>query len=279
VDGGGEWVYLGPVEDVIRQFVALCKVRYDNSPSTIREQVRALREFLALLNVPGMVSGEEFQVALARLSKGARVHAAKAIKKLLRSLGREDLASSIKVPKYGTRKWSIPSDEDLRRFYHALDHEGARLALRLLAETGLRKREVLEARVGDINWDYMALIPNKASRTKKSGIGFFTAETAELLRAYITDRRPEARIFPYRTDTWLRKAFKRAEARTGVHVCPQMLRVRFADKMGEVDVPDRYVDIMQGRVPQTVLAKHYTPSGLKKLRTKWEKARELLKIA
>ena len=48
MNGGGEWVYLGPVEDVVRQFVVLCKVRYDNAPRTVREQVRALRELLAV---------------------------------------------------------------------------------------------------------------------------------------------------------------------------------------------------------------------------------------
>jgi len=164
------------------------------------------------------------------------------------------MIAELRVPQYGSRKWAIPRDDELRELYHALDHEGARLAFRLLAETGLRKSEILEARVGDINWDYLAIIPNRASRTKRSGIGFFTPETGELLRTYIASKKPEEKIFPYQSDTWLRKAFKRAEARTGVHVCPQMLRVRFADKMGEVDVPDRYVDIMQGRAPQTVLA-------------------------
>jgi len=118
--------------------------------------------------------------------------------------------------------------------------------------------------------------------SKRSGIGFFASETARMLKEHIArlpDQRPEAQIFPYESETWLRKALKRAKARTGVHVCPQMLRVRFADKMGEADVPDRYVDIMQGRSPQTVLGKHYTPAGLKKLRAKWAKAAELLKIA
>ena len=274
-------IWLGPAEEVLHQFTLICRAQYDNSPRTIYDQTRALKTLLEALRVPRFITRQDIIEALARLSKSARAHATKAIRKLLRALGHEDLVRGIKVPAFGARRWALPSDEELRRFYEALDREDARLALRLLAETGLRKGEVLTARVGDIDWGHLALIPNKASETKKSGIGFFTRETAQMLKAHIErlpDKSPEAPIFPYRTDTWLRKAFKRAEEHTGVHVCPQMLRVRFADKMGEVDVPDRYVDIMQGRSPQTVLARHYTPAALKRLRAKWERAAPLLRI-
>jgi intergrase/recombinase len=36
--------------------------------------------------------------------------------------------------------------------------------------------------------------------------------------------------------------------------------------LGELGVPDRYVDIFQGRAPRTVLAKHYTGKGFDQLR-------------
>jgi len=37
-------------------------------------------------------------------------------------------------------------------------------------------------------------------------------------------------------------------------------------------VPDRYIDIFQGRAPRNVLAKHYTPQGIKMLRAIYGKA-------
>jgi len=83
--------------------------------------------------------------------------------------------------------------------------------------------------------------------------------------ARLPDQRPEAQIFPYKSDIWLKKAFKRAEARTGVHVTPQVLRVRFSDMMGYYEIPDRYVNIMQGRAPRS-------PLSIAKLRKLWEKA-------
>jgi len=42
--------------------------------------------------------------------------------------------------------------------------------------------------------------------------------------------------------------------------------------MGEKLIPDRFVDIFQGRAPRTVLAKHYTGKGLQRLRRIYEKA-------
>jgi len=264
--------YLGPVEEVIHEFELICRAQHDNAPKTIKDQGRALSKLLRILGAPGIFTKEDIMNGLASMSKADRVHATKAIRKLLKAIGREDMVKGLKIPSYGARKWHLPSDEELRLFYEALDREDAKLAFRLLAETGLRKNEILKARVGDIDWDHMAIIPNRATATKRSGIGFFTPETAELLREAVKGKDPDDLIFPYRSDIWLRKAFKRAERATGVKVCPQMLRVRFADKMGEVDIPDRYVDILQGRAPTSVLARHYTPSGLKKLRSKWSKA-------
>ncbi|RLE75437.1 MAG: hypothetical protein DRJ56_05755 [Thermoprotei archaeon] len=271
--------YLGPAREVLHVFERLCWVRYGNSPRTVEDQSRALAKVLSRLRIPGYVSREDLEVALAGLSKGERVHAVKAVRKLFRALGRPDMVEGLKVPSYGPRRWHIPSDRALKRFYKALDRGPYKLAFRLLAETGLRKGEVLTARVGDIDWRHMALLPVKASATKKTGIGFLTADTARMLEAHlraIGATEPHRPIWPYRSDEWLRKAFRRAEARTGVHVCPQALRVRFADKCGEAGVPDRYVDIMQGRAPRSVLARHYTPSGLKKLRRLWLKAMPLL---
>lgn len=42
--------------------------------------------------------------------------------------------------------------------------------------------------------------------------------------------------------------------------------------LGESQVPDRYVDIFQGRAPRTVLAKHYTGKGLTRLKHIYKKA-------
>lgn len=42
--------------------------------------------------------------------------------------------------------------------------------------------------------------------------------------------------------------------------------------LGELMVPDRFIDVFQGREPRNVLAKHYTGKGLKRLKRIYDKA-------
>jgi len=43
------------------------------------------------------------------------------------------------------------------------------------------------------------------------------------------------------------------------------LRKWHSTMLGELMVPDRFVDIFQGRAPRSVLAKHYAGKGLQRL--------------
>ncbi|MCD6444982.1 hypothetical protein J7L70_08325 [Candidatus Bathyarchaeota archaeon] len=51
-------------------------------------------------------------------------------------------------------------------------------------------------------------------------------------------------------------------------ITPQVLREWFCCEMGRLGMPDRYVDAFCGRVPRSVLARHYTdfsPERLKEI--------------
>jgi intergrase/recombinase len=50
------------------------------------------------------------------------------------------------------------------------------------------------------------------------------------------------------------------------------LRDFFSQEMGKAFVPDRYIDIFQGRAPRSILAKHYNPQGIRMLREIYDKA-------
>jgi intergrase/recombinase len=56
----------------------------------------------------------------------------------------------------------------------------------------------------------------------------------------------------------LRKAFDSASQQSGIRIKPKDLRDWFACEMGRLGVQDRYVDAFQGRVPKTILARHYS---------------------
>ncbi len=58
----------------------------------------------------------------------------------------------------------------------------------------------------------------------------------------------------------------------GVKVTVQMLRVWFCNKMGELEVQDRYIDIFCGRAPKSVLAKHYTSREVGRLKAVYDEA-------
>jgi len=68
-------------------------------------------------------------------------------------------------------------------------------------------------------------------------------------------RAPE--VFSGNGDT-LTEWFKWASEASGIKITPKILRDWFACKMGELGVADRYVDAFCGRVPRSVLARHYT---------------------
>jgi len=78
--------------------------------------------------------------------------------------------------------------------------------------------------------------------------------------------------------------FRKSEGKTSIHLftCPgpqQDWRAKrlegpewFVCGMGRLRVPDRYVDAFCGRVPRSVLARHYTDYSPEKLREIYDKA-------
>ena len=75
----------------------------------------------------------------------------------------------------------------------------------------------------------------------------------------------------WRVDT-LNHVFKKVYVKTGIRVYPQLLRSVFAREMSLAGVPDRYIDAFCGRVPSSVLARHYTDYSPEVLREVYERA-------
>jgi intergrase/recombinase len=66
--------------------------------------------------------------------------------------------------------------------------------------------------------------------------------------------------------------WKKASKNAGVKITPQILRKWHSTELGELGIPDRYVDIFQGRAPKTVIAKFYTGKELERLKRIYAKA-------
>jgi integrase/recombinase XerD len=190
-------------------------------------------------------------------------------------LGRGEVVEGFKFPTRPFNAVTIPSKKELQEFYRWLKEPLAKALFLIYATTGLRRKEVLNLRIGDIDFEKRMLIPRgDSSRTKRAWITFYNAEAGEALKEYLGSfqgLKKENRLFPV-TERYFRNRYEEFEKETGIKITPQILREWFACEMGRLGVPDRYVDAFCGRVPKTVLARHYTDFSPEKLKEIYDKA-------
>jgi integrase len=189
-------------------------------------------------------------------------------------LGMHHLVDSFKYPRQNFKPISAPSKPQLQAFYKALETPRARALFLIYATSGLRKSEILNLnRFEDMNFENRMLAPNKdGNASKHVWVSFYNEEAEKELKAYLSTRKDsDPRLFPTSSRHVLR-IFKRATVATGIKVTPQILRDWFCCEMGSLGVPDRYVDAFCGRVPKSVLARHYTDFSPEKLKRIYDKA-------
>ena len=166
----------------------------------------------------------------------------------------------------------LPTKEQLKKGFEALTDDGERSLYLFTATTGLRRSEIMGLTKDKIDFKTRCVIPMHFTRVKRSGITFYTKETETYLNKYLSSRPSEDlkifRIYEMRH----REVWKKASKAAGIKITPKILRVWFSTEMGEQLVPDRFVDIFQGRAPRSVLAKNYTAKGIERLKTIYEKA-------
>jgi len=190
-------------------------------------------------------------------------------------LGRGEVIEGFRFPSRPFKVVVIPSEKELQEFYRWLKEPLARALFLIYSTTGLRRKEVLNLRVGDIDFEKRMIIPRESSsRTKRTWITFYNDEAEEALKIYLgsfQDLEKDSKLFPV-SESYFRKRYKAFERETGIKISPQILREWFACEMGRLGVPDRYVDAFCGRVPRSVLARHYTDFSPEKLKEICDKA-------
>ncbi len=164
----------------------------------------------------------------------------------------------------------------VKRFIEAIDDLTVRCIAILLASSGLRKSEVLYLKKSEINRELRCIIANcHSGETKQTGISFYNMEADKILQEYLkkvkVSKNKQDRLFVIGHERFLR-IWKRTREKSGICLKPKDLRDFFSQEMGKALIPDRYIDIFQGRAPRSVLAKHYTPQGTRLLREIYDKA-------
>ena len=160
----------------------------------------------------------------------------------------------------------LPSKEQLKRGFEALDSDKERAIYLFTATTGLRRSEVWNLTKDYVDFETRCVKSKHDTRTKRAGVAFHNSECETYLKKYLKSRKDDSsKLFRigYRQ---FRLIWKKASEATGFKITPQVLRKWHSTELGELMVPDRFVDVFHGRTPKNVLAKFYT--GIELLRLK-----------
>jgi integrase len=179
--------FLGCVEERFRRILG-----YGLEDLKSKGDGEGLRRVLAVLG--GEVSGSSFRAYCT------------ALRVFLRWLGREDLAGLIRT---GTVRRRIPKvllEEDVYRLVEAAETPRDRLMIQLLWETGCRPSELLNLRIGDVQFDEYSAVIYVHGKTGERRLRAFTCKP-DLIR-YLNDHPlrsdPKAYVF-LSTGPWRRK--------------------------------------------------------------------------
>jgi integrase len=286
---------------VTREHVeAFEKLLKSKAPKTREERLRYLRR--ALEDLGWELSAERLQEYIAELqeeSPGVAQHTAKALKLFIKHVLRDpNLYSAFKTPKVELSLVAEPLTlEEVRAVARAIDWPPAKAYYALLAETGLRPGEILNARIQDLDLNERMLKIMKANNTtKRSYIAFFSAKLRDYLgdvylpyrEEFIEVREASVRnllkedvaewrnlLFPFK-DSALRAAIYDAMDRAlGRRFRLYDLRAFYASYMSLKGVPGQIIDLLQGRVPPReyqVLARHYLAVNIRELREVYDRA-------
>jgi integrase len=286
---------------VTREHVeAFEKLLKSKAPKTREERLRYLRR--ALEDLGWELSAERLQEYIAELSEespNVAQHTAKALKLFIKHVLRDpNLYSAFKTPKVELSLVAEPLTlEEVRAVARAIDWPPAKAYFALLAETGLRPGEILNARIQDLDLNERMLKIMKANNTtKRSYIAFFSVKLRDYLRdeylpyrnEFIEVREASVRnllkegvsewrnlLFPFK-DSALRAAIYDAMDRAlGRRFRLYDLRAFYASYMSLKGVPGQIIDLLQGRVPPRefqVLARHYLAVNIRELRDVYDRA-------
>jgi len=189
-------------------------------------------------------------------------------------LKRGFLVESFRFPKIPFYPKEIPSKKEIREFYYSIESLRGRSMYLLYATSGLRRNEGLSLLTSDVDIDKRMIVPRVHSGgTKKSWVSFFNAECQEVMVEYLNSRSDNnPKLYPWNCRKTRNVFWREARRKTGLRMTPQTLRDYFCQAMGELGVPDRYIDAFCGRVPKSVLARHYTDYSPERLKRIYDRA-------
>jgi integrase len=270
-------VCLENVDQLLESFHDYQIVDLRRSKRTAYEKVWFIKKLLkAVRKKPDEISKDDVRDYLRKLdgySPSYYKNALMALKVFFRDfMGLPDLVESFRFPSQPFKPKHIVSKEQLKQFYECLETPKERALFMLYATTGLRRNEILSLRLENVDFSKRMITPNNHfGETKKSWVSFFNDEAEQALKEYLSTKKPSKsqRLFPMQRQETV-KFWNHARDKTGLSITPQRLREWFCSEMASRGVSDSYIDAFCGRVPKSVLARHYTDFSPEKLREIYE---------
>jgi integrase len=269
-----------PSEQLLTKFREFLKVDLRRSDKTAYEHTYYIKKFLNELPKPvesaTVEDVREYLKSLKRASSAQYKNILMALKVFFRDfLKMPEVVSSFKFPHQIFKPKQILNKEELVQFYKCLETVKEKALFMLYATTGLRRDEILSLKPEDIDLNKRMITPdNHSGETKKSWVSFYNTEAEQALKEYLATKKQSRsqRLFPMQRDEIV-ELWKSAREKTGMSITPQKLRQWFCSEMLRLVVSETYVDAFCGRVPKSVLARHYTDFSPQKLEEIYEKAK------
>jgi len=185
------------------------------------------------------------------------------------------VVASFKFPKRIYTPQIAPTKENLRKFFEVLDCDRDRAIFLLFASSGLRRSELLTLTIDGLDLENRLIIPknkHQTGTTKNTWTTCFNPETQICLKRYLESRSDtDNRVFPIAPVT-LKRVSMRASEKFGVYLIPKTLRLWFCCELSELGVSESVIDGFCGRVPKTVLGRHYNDYSPERLKRIYDKA-------
>ena len=268
----------------MKEFEGFCHVDLRLAPRTVYGHVKRITKYLDYLESKYgdcTIDKEKIREYLGLFVDGnafTYANVIKPIKVFHRDfLGREDFVKTFKFPRKPFTLKIVPSKEELRTFHSHIKKPKYQAIFLFLASTGLRLSEALGLKKTDLNFETRLVCPKDAhstNNTKKAFLSFYNEECEKELLNYLEIRGQgtDERLFTVNKRN-LEQVFRDTSISSGVKITPQVLRQWFCCEMGEKGMADRYVDAFCGRVPKSILARHYTDYSPVKLGVIYGKAK------
>ena len=266
------------IPGLLADFKQFLEVDLQRSRLTVKNHLEQIRRFLKCCDVPL----EELTVADVRSyfskfvdgNSNTYSNVLKSLKVFCRDfLQRPNLVATFKFPYREPQPKNIPSKQDLQTFYSALEDLRAKSYFLLYATSALRKKEGRSLLREDVDFENRMINHRvKSSRTKRRRLTFFNSEAEAVLKEYLRTRKDcRPTLLPVSEENF-RDIWKKGFEKTGIRITPQVLRDWFCEETGRLGVSDRYIDAFCGRVPKSVLARHYTDYAPEKLKAIYDRA-------